>query len=207
LLTFQRIAADESNPALRADLLVFRSSIARVKALRATCRVGKARQYFVPAMQKTKRRPGRPSIRTRAIEDRICTGVANGESMTRICRDVGMPEKATVFRWLAEDPAFQNRYRIAKEMMAEAMAEDILAIADDDSHDTIETKAGVVPNREWIERSKVRCDNRRWLMSKLLPKKYGDKAAIEHSGAVATGMTLAELDERIAKAKGEKKAE
>ena len=46
---------------------------------------------------------GRPSIRTREIENEICRRIACGESLRRICLDERMPCRDTVFRWLRND--------------------------------------------------------------------------------------------------------
>lgn len=81
------------------------------------------------------------------------------------------------------------------------MAEEILEIADDGSQDTeeIEISEGVTSTRtnaEVIQRSRLRVDTRKWLMSKLAPKKYGDKLGLEHSGEVNVS-----LADRISKAR------
>ena len=49
-----------------------------------------------------------------------------------------------------------------------------------------------------VARNKLRCDNRRWYASKLLPKKYGEKLGVEHSGEINIGLaeTIAEARKR-----------
>jgi len=76
-----------------------------------------------------------------------------------------MPDKSTVFRWLAKHDAFRDQYARAQEDRAAAMAEDILEIADDEAIAD-------------VQRAKLRVDTRKWLMSKMSPKKYGDKVAV-----------------------------
>jgi hypothetical protein len=63
------------------------------------------------------------------------------------------------------------------------MVEEILEIADDASRDTIQTEHGQRADNEWIARSRLRVDARKWLMARLAPKKYGDKMLKEHTGA------------------------
>ena len=65
---------------------------------------------------------------------------------------------------------------------SEAMFEDILEIADDTSRDTIDTENGEKANSEWISRSRLRVDARKWMLSKMMPKKYGDKITQELGG-------------------------
>jgi len=48
-------------------------------------------------------------------------------------------------------------------------------IVDETSNDTIVTDKGEIPNSEWMQRSRLRYDARKWLVSKLNPKKYGDR--------------------------------
>jgi hypothetical protein len=81
----------------------------------------------------------------------------------------------------------------------EAMAADILEIADETGRDTkfVGENDTPVPDNEWISRSKLRVDTRKWLMSKLAPKKYGEKQQVELSGSVDLAAKLAEARKRI----------
>ena len=122
--------------------------------------------------------------------DSICAQLAEGMSLREICRQEGMPDKATVMRWLHAHSDFRDQYVRAKEIGIEALAEDILDIADDATNDWMERKdaegenAGWQFNGEAARRSQIRIDSRKWLLSKLAPKKYGDKVTQEHTGAV-----------------------
>ena len=82
-------------------------------------------------------------------------------------------------KWAAEKPAFSEQYAKARELLLEHWAEEILEIADDGSNDWMERNAkdnpGWVANGEHIQRSRLRSDNRKWLLSKLAAKKYGEK--------------------------------
>jgi len=103
--------------------------------------------------------------------------------MREICQAEEMPEARTVYRWLEANDAFRQQYARAKESQADYFAEEILEISDDGSNDWMkrQSDAGAieVPDHEHISRSKLRVDSRKWLMSKLAPKKYGDK--IDHT--------------------------
>jgi len=93
-----------------------------------------------------------------------------------------MPDKATIFRWLRTIPEFRDQYARAKEESADALTDEMLEIADDASNDWMERhqkgNTGWEVNGEHIQRSRVRIDTRKWLASKLKPKKYGDKLAL-----------------------------
>jgi hypothetical protein len=127
---------------------------------------------------------GRPSIYTPAILDSICDAIAKGESVAAICANPRMPAEKTVYLWL-DDPTkteFLQRYARAREAQADKLAAEILQIADDGTNDTQKDEDGKVRiDQDVIARSRLRVDSRKWLASKLAPKKYGDK--IEHTGA------------------------
>jgi transposase-like protein len=126
---------------------------------------------------------GRPSTFTQEIAASICERLSAGESLRAICRDESMPAQSTVFLWLSKHREFSEQYARARETQADAMAEEILDIADDDSGDRIEANEGAERlNSEFVQRSRLRVDTRKWLMSKLAPKKYGDKITQEQTG-------------------------
>lgn len=100
-----------------------------------------------------------------------------------------MPSKSAVMRWLHAQPSFRDQYARAKEIGIEAIAEDILDIADDAKNDWMERHGSDGENTGWqlngehVQRSRVRIDARKWLLSKLAPKKYGEKLQQEVTGA------------------------
>lgn len=109
-----------------------------------------------------------------------------GASLRAVCAQEDMPCKATVLKWCRDFPEFAAQYARAREDLLEHWADEIVDISDDSSQDTVEVKddKGAVireqQNSEWITRSRLRVDTRKWLMSKLAPRKYGEK--LELSG-------------------------
>jgi hypothetical protein len=100
-----------------------------------------------------------------------------------------MPASSSVLRWLATQPEFREKYARAREVQMDAMAEEIIAIADDTSLDLeFDEKGDPRANHEFIQRSRLRVDARKWLMAKLAPRKYGDKQHLE----VSSDTSLAE---------------
>lgn len=121
----------------------------------------------------------RPSDYTQEVADLICERISQGESLRTICADDGLPNKATVFRWLAAHTEFRDQYARAREAQADALAEEILDIADDGSNDTyVDENGNSRTDHEVVARSRLRVDARKWLASKMAPKRYGDKVAI-----------------------------
>lgn len=126
---------------------------------------------------------GRPSDYSQELADLICERISDGESLRTICMADDMPNKATVFRWLAANKMFSDQYTRAREVQAETMAEDILQIADDGANDTyVDDEGNRRTDYDVIARSKLRVDARKWLASKLAPKKYSDKIDLNHGG-------------------------
>lgn len=126
----------------------------------------------------------RPSSFTQEVADNICARLAEGESLRAICRDDAMPSQTTIFRWLADklNKAFREQYAHAREVQAESMFEEMLEIADDGRNDTYQTDDGERTNQDVIARSRLRVDARKWALSKMLPKKYGDKVSLTGEG-------------------------
>lgn len=126
---------------------------------------------------------GRPSSYTDQKADMICERLSDGESLRSICSDDGMPDRGTVFRWLATNETFRSQYARAREAQADALADDILSIADDGKSDSyIDDKGQVRVDQDVIARSKLRVDARKWIASKLKPRVYGDKVTAELQG-------------------------
>ena len=131
---------------------------------------------------------GRPTKYTQELADKVCSELADGNSMRTVCLAEEMPDKSTIFRWIRTHEEFRDQYTKAKEEGVEAWAEESMDIADDGSNDWMQThdkdNEGYRANGENIQRSKLRIETRKWFASKLKPKKYGDKHQIEHSGGI-----------------------
>ncbi len=119
--------------------------------------------------QKPKREAGRPSIYSNKVAQLICDHLAEGESLRRICAGPGMPDRLTVMRWQANNGEFATKCARARAWQADLMDDLILDIAD---ACTPETAAA----------DRVKISAYQWRASKLAPKKYGDKIAMEHTG-------------------------
>ncbi|QEL14773.1 hypothetical protein PX52LOC_01667 [Limnoglobus roseus] len=135
---------------------------------------------------------GRASEYSQELADIICERMICGaddkpESLRSICRDDGMPRLGTVMRWLAKYPEFREQYRAAREAQAEVHHEEILEISDNCTDDVQtllgnddETTLGRI-NHSAVARAKLQVDTRKWIMSRMVPKKYGDKIQQLHS--------------------------
>ena len=122
---------------------------------------------------------GRPSTFTQEVADLICERIAEGKPVREAVAGEGMPTEPTVYRWLETNESFRDQYARAKSCAMERMADELIEIADDSTGDTYTDDEGNErTDHEVIARAKLRVDTRKWLMSKLAPKKYGDKTLL-----------------------------
>jgi hypothetical protein len=132
---------------------------------------------------------GRPSIYSPELADTICSRMSEGRSLRSVCRDEDMPGLTTVVRWFKEPDKedFRAQYAIARESLADALAEETLEIADDSTGD--------------VNRDRLRVDTRKWFASKVGAKKYGDKLALggdPDAAPMKVELTLSEAGRSIA---------
>jgi hypothetical protein len=132
---------------------------------------------------------GRPSKFTKKLGDMICEQLARGLSLRSVNRDNDWcPSLETIFSWFRKYPQFLDQYARAKAEGADALVDEIQDIADDGTNDWMERFApngraiGWEVNGEAVQRSKLRVDTRKWIASKLKPKKYGDHLDVTSDG-------------------------
>lgn len=134
------------------------------------------------SVKKPSKPNGRPPIElTQELADRICDLVASHTcGLERLCNMYpDIPSKFTINLWRLKNESFSSQYARAKLKQAELLAEECLEISDDSSGDKRINPDGFEGmNSEFVARSRLRVDTRKWLASKLLPKQYGDAAKL-----------------------------
>jgi hypothetical protein len=130
---------------------------------------------------KVKRGRGRPTKYTPELADEICARLAVGESLRSICRDEHMPDERAVRDWVVNNHhGFSTQYTHDRDLGLDSMGEEVIEIADDSSRDTYTDDEGVErTDHDHINRSRLRVDARKWYLSKLAPKRYGERTTIE----------------------------
>jgi hypothetical protein len=136
---------------------------------------------------------GRPTSYTEGLAAEICKRVADGETLSQVCRSDHIPPRTTVMQWVLDNrEGFSVRYARAKDMQIEFWADEILDVSDDGTNDYMvrsgaedDDKSAWCLNGEHISRSRLRVDSRKWLLSKLRPERYGDK--VQHTGGDGAG--------------------
>ena len=151
----------------------------------------------------------KPTKYTKATAEKILKRLANGETLSSICRDPNMPGKTTVLNWalgfhkIAEQNGFPDRYARARLIGYHGMGDELIDIADDGTNDWMERldkngePAGWKVNNEAVQRSKLRVEARKWLLAKALPKIYGDKQQVDHTSSDGSMQPITKIERVI----------
>lgn len=113
---------------------------------------------------------GRPSLYSPDLAAAICERLVAGESLRAICRDPAMPAISSVFLWMSVHKEFSEQYARARAEQADAKFDELEELAATATPET----ASVV---------KLQVDTRKWVLSRMSPKKYGEKVQQEVSGS------------------------
>lgn len=124
---------------------------------------------------------------TNEIGERVCELTATTTFGIRKISEIISEEMGvyipgtTMWKWLRDDKNnIWERYARAKQLQAELIAEELIEISDDSSDDVMLNEKGQkIENKEFVNRSRLRIDTRKWLLEKLLPNKYGNNLKIE----------------------------
>ena len=127
---------------------------------------------------------GRPSDFTPELCAEVCRRIAMGQSMAEVGRADEMPSASTLWRWMMVHEEFRSNYAKAVDERTECIVDELLDIADNATNDwmmrQVDGELVKVVDKEHISRTRLRIDTRKWIASKLKPKKYGD--AMIHRG-------------------------
>lgn len=112
-----------------------------------------------------------------SIIDKITT---EGASLRSVLSQPNMPSSKTFYQWLESDEEKRKQYTRACEDRADLIFDEILDIADENNADVYIDDAGDAKiDGNTVQRSRLKIDARKWMLSKMNPKKYGDK--IDHT--------------------------
>ena len=124
----------------------------------------------------------RPSKYSEIIAEKILSRYADGETLSKICKDKCMPKRNTVYRWRSSYPEFGDAYQLAQDQHTDALIDEAGEIVDTEQNPQL---------------AKVRADHRKWLASKLNRSRYGDKLDIQHNVTLDIAPALLEANARL----------
>ena len=162
------------------------------------------------ALATTKKKPvGQPLYDRAVVSAEVFKLLSEGKSLTWICKQPGMPQSSTFLDWIEEDPALAEQYARARERGYALLADELIAISDetDTEVEVQETDAEGNPlvradgspvlkrvrvplSSDVIARNRLRVDTRKWMLSKMLPKVYGEKVTQEVTGKDGAPLVL-----------------
>jgi len=131
-----------------------------------------------------------------AVTDALIPLLAEGNGLATACKLLPPELKvlpSVYISWLAADPQrIGARYSAARDIGYRLMADELLQIADDSSGDVVINEDGTVrQNSEFTSRSRLKVDTRKWILSKMLPKLYGDRVATTLENSDGTPLSVA----------------
>lgn len=113
----------------------------------------------------TQRKVGRPGTYTPERGALVCQRMIEVGDLAKACKaDPRLPNRATVYDWCVAYPEFDSQFTRARERLMDRWADDLIEIADDDV---------LEPNDR-----RVKIETRKWLMSKLAWRRFGDKVQV-----------------------------
>jgi hypothetical protein len=121
-------------------------------------------------------KPTKPGSPERAkLADAVLANMEAGMSCWKACEKAGV-KNSTFLLWVSQDSALAESYAQARENFVERIAQEVMELSDVDVGETPDGR------KDWaaVQKHKLQVDTRKWLLSKLAPKKYGEK--IEISG-------------------------
>tara|TARA_R110000751_G_scaffold47970_1_gene107212 strand:+ start:327 stop:653 length:327 start_codon:yes stop_codon:yes gene_type:complete len=101
--------------------------------------------------------------------------------------------KQTFLDWVDKDPELSGQYAQARADMIDCLADEIMEIADEKLTPTGDGKV----DSAMVQWQKLRMEARKWALSKMAPKKYGDK--LELSGDEHAPIPIQRIERVIVK--------
>ena len=120
--------------------------------------------------------PAKKKLKGSALERQnaaVLASIQEHGNLRQACRDNKIPATTFITR-VEKSERLAEQYARAKEQGIERFADEIAEIADNESQDIF--------NPSKVARDRLRIDSRKWLLSKLIPKKYGDKLDLDVKG-------------------------
>ncbi len=116
----------------------------------------------------------------------ILVDIASGEPAYKAAQAHSVT-MGTFWRGKDSTPERMEKYAHAKAAGLERLAEEIMEISDDVDSDS----------NEAVQRARLRVDSRKWLLSKMAPRKYGDKLELAGDAAAPLVINITGTDAKL----------
>ena len=146
--------------------------------------------------KKNSQRPNARQYDREKITGFVCYQIAQGKSLRSILdNDDDLPSPSVFLKWIGACSILREQYTHARQMAYELLADEIVSISDE-NYTTDEHGVKERLSSEAIQRNRLRVDTRKWMLSKMLPRVYGDKLTQEVTGKGGGPIQLAAVDLR-----------
>lgn len=115
--------------------------------------------------------------------------LSEGETLKDIAREWEIPY-GRLAQWVIEDRERSEQYNVALKVWADALAQECVAIADEQS--MVEKRDGGAFDPD-VPRDKLRIDTRLRLAGKWDRHRYGEQTKVEHSGSLSLISVLSSI--------------
>ena len=128
---------------------------------------------------------GRPPFYTPELAEEVLRRMAEGQSVLAIGKTADMPSRDVIIKWLTDDTnGFADKYKRAKESMADVYIEQTIGIVDKARVDIEELKDPRLSSATAkIVDAQVRA--RQWTAARSHPAHWGDKSQVDVSALVS----------------------
>jgi hypothetical protein len=137
---------------------------------------------------------GSPSEYSKEIANNILQRIMDGEMLTAICKEEGMPSRLTFYRWMNGREELKNDYARARLAWADFWAERVIEVSFDDAGDFFIENGKAVADHARVQRARLQTDNIKWLVGKYAPRTYGDRPELP---PVDTGNDITRIERVI----------
>lgn len=131
------------------------------------------------------------------VWSRLLPLIATGASLPAALRQ--LPEPRPSLWWckmaVRSDPDLAERYRAAQELRADALADEIVALADEPMPAGLQgTEASA-----WVQQMRLRVEARKWTASRLFPRQWGDRVevGVDVSAQISIASALEAANARV----------
>lgn len=131
----------------------------------------------------------------------IIEAIANGQSLSPILRQEGIPSYAWAKLQLRQNSELRRLYDQAIEDRGDRLAEELIELADSKMPDGLDGREASA----WVQQLRLKVDVRKWAAAKLRPRVYGERidVAVSHE-RISIKAALAAAQGRLLTLEGQK---
>jgi hypothetical protein len=134
------------------------------------------------------------------VAEELIEWLASGQTLRAFCRLPDKPSWRAIYDWIDANDEFASRIARARDLGADAIAEEALSIADTTVEGVVLTtddKGTKVVRGDMLGHRKLQVDTRLKLLAKWNPGKYGDKIEQTLRGDVSAPLKFSIVDAKL----------